>query len=117
LLRHRSIADDVLADRMLDVLNVTPVFWISVLQPNKRSADVWWTVLGVVHDNRLFAPGRHEDLDGFVVIAEAALIERALDASSTSTTWPTLKRTQTAARAMAFRFRRSFAARARRRAH
>ena len=65
---------------MLDVLNVTPTLWITVLQPNKRSADVRRTVLGVVNDHRLFAPGRHEDFDGIVVIAVGALVERALDA-------------------------------------
>ena len=34
----------------------------------------------VVHDDRLFAPGGHEDLDGFVVIAVGALVERTLNA-------------------------------------
>jgi hypothetical protein len=37
-------------------------------------------VLGVVHDHRLFAPRWHEDLDGFVVIAVGAVIERTLNA-------------------------------------
>jgi len=55
------IADDVLAEHVLDVLYVAPVIRIAVLQPNKRSADVRRTVLNVMHDNWLFAPGRHED--------------------------------------------------------
>jgi hypothetical protein len=38
-------------------------------------------MLDVVHDDRLFAPSWHEDLDGIVVIAVGALVERALDAS------------------------------------
>ena len=33
-------------------------------------------MLDVVHDDRLFAPGRHEDLDGLIVIAVGALVER-----------------------------------------
>jgi hypothetical protein len=77
---HRSIADDVLAEDMLDVLNIAPVLGITVLQPNKRSGDVGRAVLGVVNNNGLFAPGRHEDLDRFVVIAVGALVERALNA-------------------------------------
>ena len=76
---HRSIADDVLAHDMLDVLHIAPTIGITVLQPNKRSSDVGRTVLNVVHDDRLFAPGRHEDLDRFVVIPIGALIERALN--------------------------------------
>jgi hypothetical protein len=34
------ITDDVLADCMLNILNITPVFWIAVLQPDKRSRDI-----------------------------------------------------------------------------
>ena len=52
---------------------------ISVLQPNKRSTDVRWRVLGVMHDDRLFAPSWQEDLDRVVTIAVGALVERALD--------------------------------------
>jgi hypothetical protein len=77
---HRTITDDVLAHHMLDVLHIAPTLGISVLQPNKRSPDVWWTVLDVVNNNWLFAPSWHEDLHGFVVIAVGALVERALDA-------------------------------------
>jgi hypothetical protein len=39
-------------------------------------------VLFVVNDDRLFAPGRHEDLDGRIVIAVGALVERTLNATS-----------------------------------
>jgi hypothetical protein len=66
--RHRMIRDDVLAHHMLDVLHVTPTLGISVLQPDKCSADVGRTVLGVVHDDRLFAPSWHEDFHCSVVV-------------------------------------------------
>jgi hypothetical protein len=56
------------------------VLRISVLQPNKRGADVRMTVLDVVNNNWLFAPGRHEDLDRVVTVAVRALVQRALDA-------------------------------------
>ena len=77
--RHRLVADDVLAEHVLDVLHIARTIRITVLQPNKRSADVRRTVLNVMHDNWLFAPGRHEDLDRLVVIPIGALIERALN--------------------------------------
>jgi hypothetical protein len=51
---------------------------IAVLQPNKRSANIWWTMLGVMNDHRLLGTSRHEDLDGIIVIAVGALVERAL---------------------------------------
>jgi hypothetical protein len=66
------IANDVLADRMLDVLHIAPTLGIAVLQPNKRSGDVGRHVFGVVNNNWLFAPGRHEDLDGLPGIRLAA---------------------------------------------
>jgi hypothetical protein len=62
------------------ILDVTPAIGISALQPNKRSADIRWAVLGAVNNNWLFAPGRRKDLDGFIVIAVGALIERTLNA-------------------------------------
>jgi len=74
------IADEVLAEDMLDVLNVTPTIGISVLQLNKRRGDVGRTVHGVVNNNGLFAPGRHEDFHGIVVIAVGALKEGMLNA-------------------------------------
>jgi hypothetical protein len=77
---HRSIADDVLAEDVLDVLHVTPALWISVLEPDEGGTDVGRAMLGVVHDNRLFVPSRHEDFDRFIVIAEATLVQRALPA-------------------------------------
>jgi len=66
---------------MLNVLDVAPVLGISVLQPDEGSSDVSWDVFGVVDNDRLLRAGWHEDFDGIVVIAEAALVERALDAS------------------------------------
>ena len=64
----------------LDDLRVAPTFRISVLQPNKCCTDIRWTVLDVVHDDRLFAPSWHKNFRCFVVIAVGALIERALNA-------------------------------------
>jgi hypothetical protein len=72
---HRLVRDDVLAQHMLDVLHITPTFGITVLQPNKRRSDIRWTMLDVVNNNRLLRTSRHEDLDGFVVIAVGALVE------------------------------------------
>ena len=72
--RHGLVADDVLAHHMFNVLDVTPVLSVAVLQPNKRN------VFGVVDNDRLFSFSRHEDLDGIIVIAVGALIERALNA-------------------------------------
>jgi hypothetical protein len=63
---NRSIADDVLARHMLDVLHVAPTIGIAVLQPNKRSSDVWWTMLGVVNNNGLFAASWHENFDSII---------------------------------------------------
>jgi hypothetical protein len=79
--RGSQLARNVLGKHVLDVLRVTPVIRIAVLQPNKRGADIGRAMLDVVHDDRLFAPSWHEDLDGIVVIAVGALVERALDAS------------------------------------
>jgi hypothetical protein len=81
-LGHRSIADDVLAEHVIDVLHVAPVIWISILQPEHASCDVRWHVLDVVNNNGLFAPGGHEDLDGFIVIAIRTLVQRSLNANS-----------------------------------
>jgi hypothetical protein len=50
------IADEVLAEDVLDVLHITPPIWISVLQPDEGSANIRRTMLSVVHDNWLFAP-------------------------------------------------------------
>jgi hypothetical protein len=77
---HRSIADDVLAHDMLNVLNVAPALGIAVLQPNKRSTNVRRTMLHVVNDNWLLRTSRHEDLDGVVTVAVGTLVERALNA-------------------------------------
>jgi hypothetical protein len=45
---------------------------------------VRWNVLDVRRVHRFCAVRRHEDLDGFVVIAVGALVERTLDARSLS---------------------------------
>jgi hypothetical protein len=66
---------------MLDVLHVAPTLGISVLEPDECSSNVARAMLGVVHDDRLFAPSRHEDLNGVIVIAIGALVERALSAT------------------------------------
>jgi hypothetical protein len=69
-LRHRSIRD-VFAEEVTDVLHVTPVFRIAVLQPEHAGCDVRRKASDVDDDNWLFAPGRQEDL---------ALAERTLNA-------------------------------------
>jgi hypothetical protein len=61
---HHHLTED-----MINILNITAVIRIAILQPEHASCDVGRNALGVMHDNGLFAPGRHENLDGFVVIA------------------------------------------------
>jgi hypothetical protein len=78
--RHRLVRDQILAEHMFHILNIAPPIGIAVLQPNKRSSNISWNVFLVVDDDRLFAPSRHEDFDGIVVIAEATLVERTLNA-------------------------------------
>ena len=73
---------------MFDVLDIAPALGIAVLQPNKRSSNIGWTMLGVMDDDSLFAPSRHEDLHGIIVIAVGALVERALNASRMIRTIP-----------------------------
>ena len=76
---HRMIADDALAHHVFNVLHVTPVHGIAVLQPDEGSTNVSWNVFKVVNNNRLLRSSWHENFCCFVVIAEATLIERALD--------------------------------------
>jgi hypothetical protein len=78
-LGHWSIADDVLAEHMLDVLHIAPAIWIAVLQPNKSSSDIGRQMFGVMNDNRLLRTSWHEDLARIIVIAVGALVERALN--------------------------------------
>jgi hypothetical protein len=58
-----------LAQHVLDVLYIAPAIGIAILQPDECSADVWWTMLGVVNDDRLFAPSRHENFDSLIVMS------------------------------------------------
>jgi hypothetical protein len=67
---------------VLDVLLITPVLWVTVPQPENTRGDVRWHVLDVGRVHWFRAVGGHEDFDGFVVIANGALIERTLDASA-----------------------------------
>jgi hypothetical protein len=39
---------------VFDILHVTPMLGITVLQPNKRSCDISWNVLGVMSIHRFF---------------------------------------------------------------
>ena len=77
---HRSVADDVPAHHVLDILNIAPAFGITVLQPNKCSSDVGRTMLDVVHNDRLLGAGWHENFHSVIVIAVGALVQRALNA-------------------------------------
>jgi hypothetical protein len=79
---HQPIADDVLAHDMLDVLHIAPALGISVLQPNKRRANIRRAMLGVVNNNWLLRTSRHEDLDRVVTVAVGTLAERALNAGA-----------------------------------
>ena len=63
---------------MFNVLHITPALGISLLQPNKCSANVRRTVLGVVNDHRLLRTSWHEDFDGIVVIAVGAPVVTGL---------------------------------------
>ena len=45
---------------MFDILNITPVFRIAVLQPNKRSTNVSWNVFLIVDNNGLLCAGRQK---------------------------------------------------------
>jgi hypothetical protein len=46
---------------VFNILNVTPTFGISILQPNKRGTNVRRAMLFVVNNNWLKRTSRHED--------------------------------------------------------
>jgi hypothetical protein len=50
------IADDALAHHVFNVLHVTPVHGIAVLQPDEGSTNVSWNVFKVVTTTGCFAP-------------------------------------------------------------
>jgi hypothetical protein len=66
---------------MLELLRVAPVLRISVLQPKNRSSDVRRDVLDVLGVHGFLSVCWHENLDGFVVIADGTGIERAANAA------------------------------------
>jgi hypothetical protein len=57
------------------------MLWIAVLQPEDARRDVRRHVLDIRHDGWFLAVRRHEDLDGFIVIADGTGIERTLHAT------------------------------------
>jgi hypothetical protein len=59
---------------------VAPVLRIAVLQPEDARRDIGRHVLGVGRVHQMRWTSRHEDLNGFVVIAVGTLIERTPDA-------------------------------------
>jgi hypothetical protein len=75
-------ADDVLAQHVLELLRVTPVLWVTIFQPENGSSRVRRHVLDIRRVDRLLAAGRHEDLDGLVVIADGSAVERPANATS-----------------------------------
>jgi hypothetical protein len=79
---HWLVRDDVVAEHVLDVLHVAPVLGITVLQPDECCTNIGWNVLGVVNNNRLFAPGRHENFHSRIVIAVGPFVQRSLDTSA-----------------------------------
>jgi hypothetical protein len=88
-LGHRAITDDVLAEHVVNVLHISPVLWIAVLQPEDAGCDVGRHVLDVMRVHEFFGAGRHEDLHCIVVIAIGSLAERARRAKieRLDTTW------------------------------
>jgi hypothetical protein len=58
-----------------------PVLRVPVLQPEDAGGNIGRHVFDLMRDDRSFGAGRHEDLDGFVVIAIGSLVERARRAS------------------------------------
>ena len=79
LLGHGPVADDVLAQHVLE-LRVAPVLRVAVLQPKNTRRDIGRHVLDVGRVHGFLAVRRHEDLHGFVVIADSTLVERTLRA-------------------------------------
>jgi hypothetical protein len=70
----------VLAGDVLELPGVAPVRRITVIQPEDRRGRVRRHVLDVRRVDRLLCSGRHEDLDSVVMVADGALVERALGA-------------------------------------
>ena len=77
IIAHRSIGDNVFAQHVIDILNIAPVLRVPVLQLENSCSNIGRHMLDIVHDDGLFGAGRHEDLDGVVVIAISALVESA----------------------------------------
>jgi hypothetical protein len=77
LARRKRIGASGFAQHVIDILNIAPVFGIAVLQPEDAGSNIRRHVFDVVHDDRLFGTGRHEDLHCIVVIAVGSLVERA----------------------------------------
>jgi hypothetical protein len=84
LLAHRLVANDVLAQHVLHLLAVAPMLRVAVLQPKNARGYIRRHVLDVGRIHRLCPTSRHEDLDGFEVIADGTLVERALDGNQPS---------------------------------
>ena len=51
-------------------------------EPDEGGTNISWYMLHVVDNDRLLGSSRHENFCCFVVIAEATLVERALDATA-----------------------------------
>jgi hypothetical protein len=58
---------------------VAPVRRAAVLEPEDRRSRIRWYVLDAGCVDRLLCSGGHEDFDRVVAVADAALVERALD--------------------------------------
>jgi hypothetical protein len=65
------LSTHVLAGDVLELPGVAPVRRVAVLQPEDRRGRVRRHVLDIRRVDRLLRAGRHEDLDGVVVVAAA----------------------------------------------
>jgi hypothetical protein len=77
---HWPIGNYIFADRVVDVLQISPTLRHSVFHPEDASGDVGRHVLDVGRVHRLLRASRHKDLHGVITLAVGALIKRSLDA-------------------------------------
>jgi hypothetical protein len=81
LLGHRLIGDQIFSEHVLELLRSHASAQGPCSSAEDAGSNIGRHVFDVMHDDRLFGAGRHEDLDGFVVIAIGSLVERARRAS------------------------------------
>jgi hypothetical protein len=82
LLSHRLVADDVLAQHVLELLRVTPVLRVTIFHPEYTGSDIRRNMLNIRSIHRFLAIGWHENLDGLIVITVGTLVKRTLCATA-----------------------------------